>query len=295
MQDLYLIILEKLRNFEKKRFLFTHSSIFKLKDQVLFTDIVRYDIVSKFKYFNNYTNIKIDCGADDRKYIFPKNIKKLYIDYNVDANFIIPNTIKYLTFGFLPRNKISCIPNSVTHLTFGFYFNHPIKGYIPNSVTHLVFDTYFNQDIKDCIPNSVTHLTFDTYFNQDIKDCIPNSVKYLVFGSNFNQNIKNCIPNSVKYLIFGDNFNQDIKDCIPCSVLTLGFGAGFNKRLNNGTTENYIPESVIHILFNKSILDNFDIYLSNSKKIMTRYKQHSKLYLPKYIKYITIDSIITIL
>ena len=214
----YLTVKDKLIVLSISKF---HHNLIKL---ISFDEKVYLRKIIGSPYFNKFTNIIVE----NQVYILNK-ITHLTFDDNFDQPIInIPNTVKYLTFGFYFNRSINnVIPNGVIHLIFGCKFNLIIRDTIPNSVTHLTFGCKFYVSKMDIIPNSVTHLTFGCSINESKKhydkfylmmNAIPDSVTHLTFGYYFNAIINNIIPNSITHLTFGYYFNQSIANSIPNSV-----------------------------------------------------------------------------
>lgn len=245
MQDVILLVVNKLRSELKINFIETCKTYNNYKHLILFNDKCNLVDIVKTSYFNNFTNIFINSTKD---ICFPKNINRL--ECSVICQ--MPNTIRHLVFNDFFDNEIkNCIPNSVVKIVFGECFNQDIKGCIPNSVRYLEFGYYYNKNLEYCIPNTVTQLVLGSKFNQDIDNCIPNSLTHLTFGYRFNKSINN-LPETLTHLILGEQFHQKIENCLPKFLLRVTFGVIFNHKI-----EPYLPNSLRHLAvgdsYNKKI------------------------------------------
>ena len=110
----------------------------------------------KVKYLSlchkNYSLIK-QVYFNDRVRIFKaKQILPKYRFTNILWDLNLKQEIK-------EGNAIQ-IPNSVKYLTFGWYFNQEIKDCIPISVTYLTFFRHFPLEKRKDIPKSILKIIF---------------------------------------------------------------------------------------------------------------------------------------
>jgi len=159
-------------------FLSASKQLYKLKNHVQFID--KHILTEKIKmlsYYDNFVNLIIN---DNKHYIFPKNLQKIFFKVvNVDLFSLMPlsvTSVKINNFVWSDIKKIT-LPN-IKKLVISVrnFDRHIYPNDIPLSVTHLNINGEPAFCLKlNCIPLNVVYLNIDCFFDQNI----PTSVKYL--------------------------------------------------------------------------------------------------------------------
>ena len=165
-------------------------------------------------YFNCLTNVRIYSNFE-----LPINTTHLFYDHKDPINFMLPNTITHLTFGYLFNQHIAQYRFSERERNNGTHKN-PIfvKSFIPDSVIHLEFGRCFNKPIEKCIPDSIKHLELGNAFRYTIKDLPESIISLHVYSPNCKIGNSLKLPKSLRDLIIHIRFKNLIKDMISDDV-----------------------------------------------------------------------------
>lgn len=211
------------------------------------------------------------ANQNNSKPVVIKNfIKKLELTNSFDRNILLPESLKYLTFGSTGFfNKKLILPEQLEFLELGAYFNQHII--FPNSLKHLIINSELVPNV--IIPN-IKHLQITTE-NIHLIDYLPNSLESLVLinersRTHIHKKIKritefaNCLenlPNQLKKLKLEDknkthSHTMDIRN-LPDSIEELELHFKFSGRIT------HIPEKLIKIAHypkykHKSDFDNYN-------------------------------------
>ncbi len=155
------------------------------------------------------------------------------------GNFILPQTLKTLTFGHYFSESLDrvTLPPNLHTLTFGHYFSESLDQVtLPPNLHTLTFGHWFNQSLDRVIlPSKLHTLTFGNRFNQSLNQVtLPLNLHTLTFGCWFNQPLDRAqLPPTLHTLTFGSHFNHSL----VCLVLPV-----------NLTIRKYGPQLASHLL-----------------------------------------------
>jgi hypothetical protein len=109
----------------------------------------------------------------------------------------LPDTLKYLKFGYKYNQPIEHLPKSLWALIFGCKYNKPLPT-LSQSLQLLTFGTWYNQPLPE-LPNGLTHLIFpkDSHY-WHLLDDVPQSLTKLVLGDRY-LNIHDSFRRSLFY------------------------------------------------------------------------------------------------
>lgn len=163
-------------------------------------------------YFNCLTNVKIFINFE-----LPINTTHLYYDHRGPIDFVLPNTITHLNFGYLFNHNIQKY-HPLEELGKYKYHNF-VNSYIPDSVIYLEFGKCFNKSIYGCIPNSVKYLKIDSFYFEFAINDLPESIISLHIRSSKCQIYDSLkLPKSLQNLVVHVKFKNLIKDMISENV-----------------------------------------------------------------------------
>lgn len=175
--------------------------------------------LKKIKFDNYDHNNYIDSNMLPAGLLSLKRIKA--VDYN---KFVIPKTVKKITFYSIDVSVPNLIPDGIIHLRFECDINGTIKSkFIPETVKLLAFEPDRDRGNlildDDAIPSGVNFLVFD--FNISIgQHNLPIGLEYLYLLDNFDKFIDLSYSNLTK-LNLPENYSHDITNYLPKTLTNL--------------------------------------------------------------------------
>ncbi len=201
--------------------------------------------------------------------------------FNHPVSYLLPDTLRHLTFGRDFNQSVSHLPGKLVSLSFGDKFNQPIDN-LPDNLRELsISSRKFDQKIKDLpdtlktlivlgyswsgktrLPDNLLDLYIDTTECEDGVSLdhlkLPDSLQSLEIVGDITE-LPN-IPDNLISLILPDKYNQPLS-LEHTKLVYLKTGFSFNQELDNlsDTLEtlilgwsydkslDYLPESLIHL------------------------------------------------
>ncbi len=194
-----------------------------------------YYVIQKYWLIESYNNcpFKDYCqkifirSLNDLKAISTLNqIKRITFvqDFNHYIDFLLPQNVLCVTFGYWFNQPVLCLQSSVLHLNFGGCFNQRITN-LPHGLLTLSFGFHYNQ-ILCKLPETLLSLRFGEDYDQILPN-LPPLLTRLEFGRSFNKQIPQ-FPLHLQYLKFGQDFDQELP-MLPDSLTYLEFGDEYHK------------------------------------------------------------------
>lgn len=144
----------------------------------------------------------------------PQNLIHLNVGCSVDSLDKLPEKITHLTIR--SNCPVDNLPESVKYLEFGYNFNQPVDN-LPRNIVKLTFGGRFNQQVNN-LPYGLVDLEFGLYFNQSI-DNLPCNVKTLKLGNGFKKEITS-LPVKLEYISFDSCYLHKL-DALPDTIKVI--------------------------------------------------------------------------
>lgn len=203
IEDILLLIVDKLSNRDKINFLHTDKPNNNYKHRIFFNDKVKWKDIRYSVYYNNFTYVTLSEHC-----ILPTNIKKINIDFNsipVMSNLIIPKTTTHIYFKkSVPFTYLRFDTNSLKYIRIKNWM--PFPSSINIAITHLRLDNYsIRTNANKTIPKSVNHLYINNaYMSVNI---IPETITDVTFHHEI---YPNYIPATVKTITLPITYDKEL-------------------------------------------------------------------------------------
>lgn len=221
IEDMLLLVIDKLSDKDKIKFLQISKIMNMYKHKILFHDEISCVKIQNLSYYDNFTNVifiegcvlpkkieRVVIGLDFLSNINNNNNDKIYISapivcYTIDCLFALKIILSSVTFLSIRTNFYCDIPNTVTHLSVKIWvgsnsgFDNNIN--IPNSVIFLHINKIMLL-IPKILPETLVHISFGKKINLPLQNDIPNTIKKLTLPSTYNGIIpEHCKVKYVNY------------------------------------------------------------------------------------------------
>lgn len=288
--DVLNLIMKRLSNKDKARFLSITSYHDKLRGICIYDELISYEKIKNLSYKMKFTSMSINIGSS--------YVVSLIFDLQKNIFHTGLKHIKFCSY----KSSLNRIPSDMRYVDF--------RGYIPNTVTKLSFESIQSPHIVQFVSPYVTKITMDhnmltpIYIHRpekrhklaslaDSTHLLPPNVKYIVLKTNDLKGIKPHIPSTVTCLkIDGDNSKTLTglkKDFVPDFVTHLKFGYWFNRPIDNI----FINTNITHLIFGASFNQKIIGYIPNTVIYLafgSHFNQDITNAIPDNVKYLILGN-----